>query len=134
MRTTDIEMMLETYDQAENKRQAITALAKMLKVDPDVIKEKLQQNGRKIDFANVKTKPTKATETKAYVIDKNQMPTSENIVRADESQAAALPMPEYVRDILFGKVGELETTIDRLQDELKEAQEHYAVLRDYLKL
>lgn len=113
MRTTDVDMMLETFDQAENKRKAIEALSKMLKISPEVVKEKLQQHGRVIDYGE-KCKKTMVTE------------------KADLK--VVLPMPEYIQDILFREVAELEKRLDELQSELKITEDHYQVLRTYLHL
>lgn len=125
MRTTDVEMILETFDHAENKPKAIANLANMLKVDVDVIKEKLQQNGRRLDYAQIKPKKKKDPEAAAP---EKEIPS--NISKPCEE----LPMPEYVKDILFKEVARLETRLDELQTEYKEAQKNYVSLRDYLHL
>lgn len=129
MRTTDVELILQTYDEAINKRKAILSLSKLLSADPDEIIEKLQQNGREIALDQPKKKPTKGTETKAEELKKV---ITENPLQSVEPQAAGLPMPEYVRDILFEKFSDLERELGELQEKLKKTEDHYNVLRGYL--
>lgn len=127
MRTTDVDVILQTYDEATNKRKAIMSLAKLLSVNPEEIVEKLQQNGRSISVAEPKKKPIKEAETKEL-----EKAIKENPIQSVAPEAAALPMPEYVQDILFKEFGTLERQIDELTQELEKTKEHYIVLKKYL--
>lgn len=122
MRTTDVQMILQTYKDAENKRKAILSLSKLLDVSTDEIVEKLQQNGVQISYAAPKKKPIKEQQEIA----------KEDPIQSVAPEAAALPMPEYVQDILFREFGSLERKMDELAAELEATKEHYAVLRQYL--
>ncbi len=122
MRTTDVQMILQTYKDAENKRKAILSLSKLLDVSTDEIVEKLQQNGVQISYAAPKKKPIKDL----------QEIVKENPIQSVAPEAAALPMPEYVQDILFREFGSLERKMDELAAELEVTKEHYAVLKQYL--
>ena len=122
MRTTDVQMILQTYRDAENKRKAILNLSKVLNVSTDEIVEKLQQNGVQISYAEPKKKPIKELEEIV----------KENPIQSVAPEAAALPMPEYVQDILFREFGSLERKMDELAAELEVTKEHYAVLKQYL--
>lgn len=127
MRTTDVDVILQTYDEAANKRKAIMSLAKLLSVSPEAVIEKLQQNGRSISVAEPKKKPIKEAETKEL-----EKTIKENPIQSVAPEAAALPMPEYVQDILFKEFGTLERQIDELTQELEKTKEHYIVLKKYL--
>lgn len=122
MRTTDVQMILQTYRDAENKRKAILNLSKVLNVSTDEIVEKLQQNGVQISYAEPKKKPIKELEEIV----------KENPIQSVAPEAAALHMPEYVQDILFREFGSLEKKMDELAAELEVTKEHYAVLKQYL--
>jgi len=122
MRTTDVDVICTTYDEAVNKRKAIMSLAKLLGVSPEEIIEKLQQNGRTISAAEPKLR--KKPEVKEPEAPKEETKES--------PKAAALPMPEYVQDILFKEFGTLERKIDDLSLELEKTKEHYIVLKNYL--
>ncbi len=125
MRTTDVQMILQTYKDAENKRKAILSLSKLLNVSTDEIVEKLQQNGVQISYAAPKKKPIKEPQEIEEII-------KENPIQSVSPEAAALPMPEYVQDILFREFGSLERKMDELAAELEVTKEHYAVLKQYL--
>lgn len=135
MRTTDVELILETYDEAINKRKAILSIAKLLDVTPEEVIEKLQQNGRTIDMSKRK-KPKAAAKTEESCELKNEL--TENLPLKFEEQAAADPeqkalnIPEYVQDVLFEKFGQLERKLGELQQEYNETEQKYLVLKRYL--
>lgn len=135
MRTTDVELILETYDEAINKRKAILSIAKLLDVTPEEVIEKLQQNGRTIDMSKRK-KPKAAAKTEEPCELKNEL--TENLpLKTEEPEAAdpeqkALNIPEYVQDVLFEKFGQLERKLGELQQEYNETEQKYLVLKRYL--
>ena len=135
MRTTDVEVICMTYDEATNKRQAIMSLAKLIGVTPEEIIEKLQQNGRTIDMSKRK-KPKAAAKTEEPGELKTE-PTDKLPLKFEEQEAAdpeqkALNIPEYVQDVLFEKFGQLETKLGELQQEYNETEQKYLVLKRYL--
>lgn len=131
MRTTDIEMMIETYRQAENKMKAIRNLGKMFDLLPSEIMEKLEKNGIKVHEdieRETNQRPKKRIKTEgngAEVVKEIKVPGP---------QAPELPMPDYILEILFKEVSVLERKMDALKDELRATEDHYKVLKDYLKL
>lgn len=127
MRTTDVELICQTYDDAINKRKAITSLSKLLSVSPDEIIEKLQQNGRTIAQAEPKRKPVISTETKEL-----EKVVKENPIQNVAPVVPTLPMPEYVQDILFKEFSSLEQRIGELTAELEKTKEHYVVVKKFL--
>lgn len=134
MRTTDVEVICMTYDEATNKRQAIMSLAKLIGVTPEEIIEKLQQNGRTIDMSKRK-KPKAAAKTEPGEL-KNEL-TENRLLKSEESEAAdleqkALNIPEYVQDVLFEKFGQLETKLGELQQEYNETEQKYLALKRFL--
>lgn len=131
MRTTDMEMVLETYDHAENKRKAIEATSKLLNVSPEEIKEVLQKNGRVIDFQKpIKTKEERA---KASIKPKAMVPPKEADPPEPEKEAAAPePMPEYVKEVLMNGMDQLEQEIQETTQRLKMLEGNYKVLTDYI--
>ena len=131
MRTTDVEMVLETYDQAENKRKAIEATSKLLNVSPEEIKEVLQKNGRVIDFQKpIKTKGERPTAT---IKNKIMEPAREADPPEPAKEAAAPePMPEYVKEVLMNGMDQLEQEIQETTQRLKMLEGNYKVLTDYI--
>ena len=127
MRTTDVDLICQTYDDAINKRKAIMSLSKLLSVSPDEIIEKLQQNGRQIAQAEPKKKPIKETETKEL-----EKVVKENPIQSVSPLVPTMPMPEYVQDILFKEFSSLEQRIGELTSELEKTKEHYVVVKKYL--
>lgn len=106
MRTTDIEMILETYNEAEDKEKAIDGLAKMLKVPRSEVIEKIEKWGKK----RIKTKEAseKPPENKE---EKNPL-----VPRA---------MGEHVQDVLFKEIDYLEKRIGELEKELEKTKADY---------
>lgn len=109
MRTTDVEMILETYDEAEDKNKAILNLAQMLKVTPGEIVEKLEKNGREI---RIKTKQ----ETK----------------KEDPVKEVKREMGGHVQDVLFKEIAYLERHIDELKTELAKAEADYKEITEFV--
>lgn len=141
MRTTDVELILEAYDEADNKRKAIMSLAKLIGVTPEEVIEKLKENGRKIDFTR-KAKPKKKAEDPGLLKTEESgalktEPTDKLPLKTEEQEAAdpeqkALNIPEYVQDVLFEKFGQLERKLGELQQEYNETEQKYLVLKRYL--
>ena len=131
MRSTDMEMVLETYDHAENKRKAIEATSKLLNVSPEEIKEVLQKNGRVIDFQKpIKTKGERPTAT---IKNKIMEPAREADPPEPAKEAAAPePMPEYVKEVLMNGMDQLEQEIQEATQRLKMLEGNYKVLTDYI--
>lgn len=118
MRTTDIEMILETYNAAEDKELAIENLARMLKVHPGEIREKIEKWGRK-------PKKTKA----------EQVGKPENAEKTKESEKNPLvprAMGPHVQDVLFNEIAFLEKRIDELRKELAKAEADYKETTDFV--
>ena len=126
-----MEMVLETFDQAENKRKAIEATSRLLRVSPDEIKEILQSNGREIDFK----KPIKTKEERPTATIKNRImePAREADPPEKPKEAAAPePMPDYVKDVLLKGVDQLEAEIKEVTERLHMLENNYKVLTDYI--
>lgn len=141
MRTTDVELILETYDEAINKRKAILSIAKLLDVTPEEVIEKLQQNGRKIDYTK-KEKPKKAPakvkdpEPRLIKNDESKDPEGRLLKTEEQKQpeaaAAKAIIPDYVQDVLFREFGALETRLGELQAEIEATEQKYKLLKNYL--
>lgn len=135
MRTTDVELILETYDEAINKRKAILSIAKLLDVTPEEVIEKLQQNGRTIDMSKRK-KPKAAAKTEEPCELKNELaenlPLKTEEQKQPEAAAAKAIIPDYVQDVLFREFGALETRLGELQAEIEATEQKYKLLKNYL--
>lgn len=135
MRTTDVELILETYDEAINKRKAILSIAKLLDVTPEEVIEKLQQNGRTIDMSKRK-KPKAAAKTEEPCELKNELaenlPLKSEEQKQPEAAAAKAIIPDYVQDVLFREFGALETRLGELQAEIEATEQKYKLLKNYL--
>ena len=127
MRTTDVELICQTYDDAINKRKAIMSLSKLLSVSPDEIIEKLQQNGRTIAQAEPKKKTIKEPEKKEV-----EKVIKENPIQSVAPISPTLPMPEIVQDILFREFSHLEQRIGELTAELDTTKEQYCAVKKFL--
>ncbi len=134
MRSTDMEMVLETYDYAENKRKAIEATSKLLNVSPEEIKEVLQKNGRVIDFQKpIKTKGERPTATiKNKIMEPAREADQPEEPEKPKEAAAPEPMPEYVKDVLMHGMDQLEQEIQEATQRLKMLEGNYKVLTDYI--
>ncbi len=126
-----MEMVLETFDQAENKRKAIEATSKLLNVSPEEIKEVLQKNGREIDFKKpIKTKEERPTAT---IKNKIMEPARETDPPEEPKEAAAPePMPDYVKEVLLKGMDQLEIEIKEATERLHMLENNYKVLTDYI--
>lgn len=130
MRTTEIEVILETYDEAINKRQAIISLSKLFDVTPELIIEKLKKNGRTIDINRQKKPERKQAEDHGLLkVEKSKKEEPQEEMKAT---AKDLPVPEYVKDCLFDKFGQLETKLGELQEELQKTEQEYTLLKNFL--
>lgn len=134
MRSTDMEMVLETYDHAENKRKAIEATSKLLNVSPEEIKEVLQKNGRVIDFQKpIKTKGERPTATiKNKIMEPAREADPPEEPKEPKEAAAPEPMPEYVKEVLMNGMDQLEQEIQEATQRLKMLEGNYKVLTDYI--
>lgn len=131
MRSTDMEMVLETYDHAENKRKAIEATSKLLNVSPEEIKEVLQKNGRVID--SQKPIKTKEERPKASIKPRAmELPKEADPPEPTKEAAAPEPMPEYVKEVLINGMDQLEQEIQEATQRLKMLEGNYKVLTDYI--
>lgn len=132
MNKSETELILETYDSADNKRKIINSLSKMLRVSSDEIIESLQQNGREVPLTESK-KPGRPKVKSVINIPEEVKKSIDSFIQEPEKKEE-LPMPEFVRDVLFREVSRLEKQLDQIRTEYEETQKNYMSLRDYLKL
>lgn len=157
MRTTDIEMILETYDEAENKVVAINNLANMLHIEKRLVVHYLQEYGRYLGKDEKKKRDVPKTEEKKRpgrpkakvkkdefaelaqeVVNESMEETHytkyepEEPKEEPEEVETEVQMPEFVRDILENKLMDLEEQLEPLRRQLEEKQAQYEQLKEYL--
>ena len=137
MRTTEVEVILETYDEAINKRKAIIAVAKLFNLSTDEVIAVLKKNGRTIDMSKKEKPEKKETETKepeTAAVNTLESEKAEELPFKIEEQKTAkdLPIPDYVKDCLFDKFGQVETKLGELQQELEKTSKEYTLLKNFL--
>ena len=134
----DKEMICQTYRDAEDKEKAVSALAKVIGCEVSAINEVLRENGLKIRRAKAAAPAAPADQdVKIY---KKGVQFVDNIeqVKKDPKEAAApfenqeKKMPEFVQDILFRELSELERELGTLQENFEAVQKRYEALKNYL--
>lgn len=141
----DKEMILQTYNDADNKRKAINALAKVCDVDAETIRAVIKDQRaaaapkeiRIKEPANmeelVETIDMAAKDVIYLDLDKTEDGTKlyETKHKKDPAKAAG-PLPDYIQSVLFFKLLELEKEIDHMEDQLKLARQRHQQLREFL--
>lgn len=153
----DKDMILQTYRDADNKKKAIDALAKVCDVDAETIKKVLRDKGA-LQTRQPKKMPDDWHEVKAPVIQEISGPEDgfevmdlDNLpvctIFADQAEddtklyetkhkkdpaKAAGPLPDYIQSVLFFKLLELEKEIDHMEDQLTLARQRHQQLREFL--
>lgn len=143
MNQTDIDVILESFEMAPKKPEAVTSLAKLFHCDRDEIKKVLNDNG--IEYP-AKSKHLKKTKKKAQekvaepaAEPKTAEPAAAAPVKEDPFKEAKdlrgdpmLPMPDLVRDFLFSKVQDMEEDIGRTERCVEHMKAEYKIFKDWL--
>ena len=146
----DKDMILQTYHDADNKRKAINALAKVCDVDAETIKKVLREKGAltkkaaapiKEQIEEVKDEVIKAAEDcglidldealDEFIADQAGHDTYEPKQAKDPAKAAG-PLPDYIQSVLFFKLLELEKEIEHMEKQTALARQRHEQLREFL--
>lgn len=136
----DKEMICQTYRDAEDKEKAVSALAKVIGCEVSAINKVLRENGLIKPRVEIKAEKTKEPADQDVKIYKKGVQFVENIeqVKKDPKEAAGpcesqeKKMPEFVQDILFKELSQLERELVTLQESIEAVQKRYEALKDYL--
>lgn len=136
----DKEMICQTYRDAEDKEKAVSALAKVIGCEVSDINKVLRENGQLKPRVEIKAEKTKESADQDVKIYKKGAQFVDNIeqVQKDPKEAAGScesqgkKMPEFVQDILFRELSQLERELGILQEDIKAVQKRYDALKDYL--
>ena len=136
----DKEMICQTYRDAEDKKKAVSALVKVIGCEASAINEVLRENGLIKPRVEIKAEKTKEPADQDVKIYKRGVQFVENIeqVKKDPKEAAGpcesqgKKMPDFVQDILFKELSQLERELGTLQENIEAVQKRYEALKDYL--
>lgn len=142
----DKDMILQTYRDADNKKKAIDALAKVCDVDAETIKKVLRDKGA-LQTRQPKVMhdlPEEKVEELKQIIDDNPLidldvedPLEDDTKlyetkhKKDPAKAAG-PLPDYIQSVLFFKLLELEKEIEHMEKQTALARQRHQQLKEFL--
>lgn len=144
MNQTDIDVILESFEMAPKKPEAVTSLAKLFHCDRDEIKKVLNDNGIEYPAKHKYVKKPKEKAVEAAAVEKTAEsktvePAAAAPAKEDPFKVAkdlrgepTLPMPDLVRDFLFCKIQDMEEDIDRTERRLEHMKAEYKIFKDWL--
>lgn len=144
MNQTDIDVILESFEMAPKKPEAVTSLAKLFHCDRDEIKKVLNDNGIEYPKRSKYAKKPKKKAVEAAAVEKTaESKTAEPAAAAPAKEdpfkvakdlrgEPTLPMPDIVRDFLFYKIQNMEEDIGRAEKGLENMKAEYKIFKDWL--
>ena len=144
MNQTDIDVILESFEMAPKKPEAVTSLAKLFHCDRDEIKKVLNDNGIEYPKRSKYVKKPKKKAVEAAAVEKTAEsktvePAAAAPAKEDPFKVAkdlrgepTLPMPDIVRDFLFYKIQNMEEDIGRAEKGLENMKAEYKIFKDWL--
>lgn len=144
MNQTDIDVILESFEMAPKKPEAVTSLAKLFHCERDEIKKVLNDNGIEYPARSKYVKKPKKKAVEAAAVEKTAEPkTAEPAAAAPAKEdpfkvakdlrgEPTLPMPDIVRDFLFYKIQNMEEDIGRAEKGLENMKAEYKIFKDWL--
>jgi hypothetical protein len=149
MNQTDIDVILESFEMAPKKPEAVTSLAKLFHCDRDEIKKVLNDNGIEYPAKHKYVKKPKEKAVEAAAVETAAVEKTAESKTAEPAAAApakedpfkvakdlrgepTLPMPDIVRNFLFYKIQNMEEDIGRAEKGLENMKAEYKIFKDWL--
>lgn len=139
MNQTDIDVILESFEMAPKKPEAVTSLAKLFHCDRDEIKKVLNDNGIEYPAKHKYVKKAQEKVAEPAAEPKTAEPAAAAPAKEDPFKEAkdlrgepTLPMPDLVRDFLFSKIQDMEEDIGRTERCVEHMKAEYKIFKDWL--
>lgn len=144
MNQADIDVILESFEMAPKKPEAVTSLAKLFHCERDEIKKVLNDNGIEYPAKSKYVKKPKKKAVEAAAVEKTaESKTAEPAAAAPAKEdpfkvakdlrgEPTLPMPDLVRDFLFSKIQDMEEDIGRTERCVEHMKAEYKIFKDWL--